>query len=69
MAAKKAARRPAKKAARRPAKKAKAKRPVRRWTVVSDRLPWTRGTVLTTDDLAGLNVSALVAAGHLEGPG
>lgn len=35
------------------------------YTVISDRLAWAAGTVLTADDLAGSNIGALVAAGHL----
>jgi len=36
-----------------------------KWTVVSDRLAWDAGSVLTDDDLAGCNIDALVAGGHL----
>jgi hypothetical protein len=35
------------------------------WTVISERLDWPVGTVLTDDDLAGCNIDALVTAGHL----
>lgn len=35
------------------------------YTVTSDRLAWAAGTVLTADELAGSNIGALVAAGHL----
>lgn len=33
--------------------------------VLSDRLPWPAGDTVTTDDLAGCNIPALVEAGHL----
>jgi hypothetical protein len=35
------------------------------WTVTSHRLPWASGTVVAQDDLAGCNIDALVAGGHL----
>ena len=35
------------------------------WTVTSHRLPWASGTVVGQDDLAGCNIDALLAAGHL----
>ena len=36
-----------------------------KWTVISDRLAWDAGSVLTDDDLAGCNIEALVAGNHL----
>lgn len=36
-----------------------------RYKVLSHRLDWPAGTVLTTEDLAGCNIDALVQAGHL----
>jgi len=33
--------------------------------VMSNRLAWPAGTVLGADDLAGCNIEALVAGGHL----
>jgi hypothetical protein len=36
-----------------------------KWTVTSKRLAWDAGTVLGADDLAGCNIAALVAGGHL----
>jgi hypothetical protein len=36
------------------------------WRVTSDRFVRPRGTVLTESDLAGCNIVAAVAAGHLE---
>lgn len=35
------------------------------YTVTSDRMAWPAGTVLHADDLAGSNIEALVAGGHL----
>lgn len=35
------------------------------WQVTSDRFDRPRGTVLTESDLAGCNIMAAVAAGHL----
>ena len=35
------------------------------WKVVSDRLDWPAGTVLTATDLQGCNIGALEAGGHL----
>jgi hypothetical protein len=35
------------------------------WTVTSGRLRWAEGTRLSEDDLAGCNIEALVAGGHL----
>lgn len=37
-----------------------------KWQVMSTRLDWAQGTVLTKSDLAGCNIDMLVAAGHLE---
>ena len=36
-----------------------------KYEVVSDRLDWPADTVLSVRDLAGCNIEALVAAGHL----
>lgn len=36
------------------------------WKVTSDRLAWDRGEVLGADALAGCNIDALVAGGHLQ---
>jgi hypothetical protein len=33
--------------------------------VLSDRLPWPAGTVLSSSDLEGCNIMALIAGGHL----
>ena len=35
------------------------------WIVTSGRLRWAEGTRLSEDDLAGCNIDALVAGGHL----
>lgn len=35
------------------------------WKVTSRRLPWASGTVVGQDELAGCNIDALVAGGHL----
>ena len=35
------------------------------WEVTSDRFDRPRGTVLTEQDLAGCNIEAAVAGGHL----
>ena len=35
------------------------------WKVVSGRLPWPAGTVLSEGQLAGCNIAALVAGNHL----
>lgn len=35
------------------------------WNVTSRRLPWASGTTVTREELAGCNIDALVAAGHL----
>lgn len=35
------------------------------YVVSSDRLKWDRGTRLSIDDLAGCNIVALLAGGHL----
>lgn len=35
------------------------------WIVTSGRLRWSEGTRLSEDDLAGCNIDALVAGGHL----
>ena len=35
------------------------------WKVVSTRLPWPRGTVLSEGELVGCNIAALVAGNHL----
>lgn len=35
------------------------------WRVNSKRLAWPAGTVLSEADLAGCNITALVAGGHL----
>ena len=35
------------------------------WQVMSDRLAWDRGATVGADDLAGCNIAALVAGGHL----
>lgn len=36
-----------------------------RYRVMSRRLDWPRGALVTTDDLAGCNIDLLVQAGHL----
>ena len=36
-----------------------------RYEVTSGRLDWPAGTTLTVRDLAGCNIDALVAGGHL----
>ena len=36
-----------------------------KYEVISDRLAWPAGTVLPVRDLAGCNIEALVAGGHL----
>ena len=36
-----------------------------KWTVISKRLAWSAGTVLSARDLAGCNIDALVQGGHL----
>jgi hypothetical protein len=35
------------------------------WTVLSSRLPWPAGTVVSVNELAGCNIVALVEGGHL----
>ncbi len=35
------------------------------YRVTSDRMAWPAGTVISADDLAGSNIGALLAAGHL----
>lgn len=35
------------------------------YRVLSSRLSWPAGTVLTVSELAGCNIDALIAAGHL----
>ena len=35
------------------------------YEVTSDRMGWPAKTILTVDDLAGCNIDALVAGGHL----
>jgi hypothetical protein len=35
------------------------------YQVLSKRLAWPAGTVLSADDLAGCNINLLVATGHL----
>ena len=35
------------------------------WQVMSDRLAWDQGSTVSADDLAGCNIAALVAGGHL----
>jgi len=35
------------------------------WRVMSKRLAWPAGTVLSSGDLAGCNIDALVQGGHL----
>jgi hypothetical protein len=35
------------------------------WKVISDRLAWDEGAVLSKSDLEGCNITALVAGGHL----
>jgi hypothetical protein len=35
------------------------------YTVLSKRMDWPAGTVLSADDLAGCNIEHLVATGHL----
>ena len=36
-----------------------------KWTVLSHRMAWDAGTVLTEADLVGCNIDALVQGGHL----
>ena len=36
-----------------------------KYEVTSNRLRWPAGTLLTVSELAGCNIDALVAAGHL----
>lgn len=36
-----------------------------RYLVLSKRMDWPKGTVLSADDLAGCNIPMLVATGHL----
>jgi hypothetical protein len=36
-----------------------------KWQVMSSRLVWPAGTVLTVKELAGCNINALVEGGHL----
>lgn len=36
-----------------------------RYRVLSKRMDWPAGTVLSEDDLAGCNIPMLVATGHL----
>ncbi|HEY7823622.1 MAG TPA: hypothetical protein VIG24_12340 [Acidimicrobiia bacterium] len=36
-----------------------------RYQVASNRLPWSLGTTVDGDDLASVNIDALVAGGHL----
>ena len=56
--------------AKKPAKKAtkKAAPPAPTWKVTSQRMRWPAGSTLTAADLAGLDVDALLAGGHLQGP-
>lgn len=35
------------------------------YRVTSERLRWPLGEIITADDLAGSNIGALLAAGHL----
>jgi hypothetical protein len=35
------------------------------WQVMSSRLVWPAGTVLTVKELAGCNIKSLVEGGHL----
>ena len=35
------------------------------YRVLSSRLSWPAGTVLTVSELAGCNIKALISAGHL----
>jgi hypothetical protein len=35
------------------------------YTVMSSRLAWPKGTVVTADELAGCNIVGLVQGGHL----
>lgn len=36
-----------------------------KWQVMSNRLAWASGTILSARDLAGCNIDALVQGGHL----
>jgi len=37
-----------------------------KYQVVTSRMPWSAGTLLDTNALAGCNIEALVQGGHLE---